>query len=110
MIPCPGQREKPVDAYSLAVAFGAGLALGAFFSLTLWASVRKMVDVETPWWALAGGFLFRVSVVVGGFLLVSAGRWERMASALAGFVIMRALMARFLGRTPREAGEASWRS
>jgi len=99
-----------MDAYSLAGAFGAGLALGTFFSLSLWASVRKMVNEKTPWGTLAGGFLLRVSVVVGGFLLVSAGRWERMASALAGFVIMRALMARFLGRTDREAGEASWRS
>ncbi len=99
-----------MDAYSLAGAFGAGLALGVFFSLSLWASVRKMVNEKTPWGTLAGGFLLRVSVVVGGFLLVSAGRWERMASALAGFVIMRALMARFLGRTDREAGEASWRS
>jgi F1F0 ATPase subunit 2 len=99
-----------MDAYSLVVAFGAGLALGAFFSLTLWSSIRRMVDGKTPWYVLFGNYVFRTSVVLAGFFLVMAGRWERMAAALTGFVIMRALMGRFLGREENRMGRAAWRS
>jgi F1F0 ATPase subunit 2 len=99
-----------MEIYSLVFAFGAGLALGAFFSFNLWASVRKMVDEKTPWYVLFGGYVFRMSMVLVGFFLVMAGRWERMTAALAGFLAMRAVMGSFLGRNPDQVKGAAWRS
>ena len=90
-----------VEAYHLLLAFSVGMALGAFFSLNLWASVRRMTDEHSPWYIVFGNFMLRMGVVVIGFYLVMAGHWERMLAALLGFVLMREIMVRRLGRKPR---------
>jgi F1F0 ATPase subunit 2 len=86
--------------YYIVFAFAVGLALGAFFSLNLWSSVRRMTDDETPWYILYGNFMLRISVVLLGFYLVMDGHWERMMAALAGFVLMREILVRRLGKSP----------
>jgi F1F0 ATPase subunit 2 len=87
--------------YYLVLAFGTGMALGAFFSLNLWSSVRRMTDAQTPWYFMYGSFMLRILVVVLGFFLVMAGRWERLAAAFLGFVLVREIMVRRLGRKPK---------
>lgn len=99
-----------MDMVPLVTAFCAGCALGAFFSLTLWSSVRKMVDEKTPWHVMFGGYLFRTSVVVAGFFLVMAGSWERLMAALAGFVAAKVVMGRILGREDGRMKGIAWRS
>jgi F1F0 ATPase subunit 2 len=95
-------RDKAMtDAGFLVLAFTTGMALGAFFSLSLWASVRKMADEQTPWYILFGNFLFRMGVTVTGFYLVMAGQWERVLAALLGFVFMREILVRRLGKSSR---------
>lgn len=86
--------------YYLVFAFAVGMVLGAFFSLNLWSSVQKMTDDETPWYILYGSFMLRISVVLLGFYLVMDGRWEHMIAALGGFVLMREILVRRLGRNP----------
>jgi F1F0 ATPase subunit 2 len=88
------------EAYHLIFAFAAGMALGAFFTLNLWSVVQKMTDEQTPWYVMYGNFVLRMSVVVLGFYLVMGGRWERMITTLLGFVLMRELLVRRLGRKP----------
>jgi F1F0 ATPase subunit 2 len=85
----------------LILTFIAGMALGTFFSLNLWYSVRKMADEQTPWYILFGNFLFRMGVTVTGFYLVMAGQWERVLAALLGFVFMREILVRRLGKSSR---------
>ena len=89
------------EAPYLILAFITGMALGAFFSLNLWVSVRRMADEHTPWYIVYGNFMLRMGVVVIGFYLVMAGHWERMLAALLGFVLMREILVRRLGRKPR---------
>jgi F1F0 ATPase subunit 2 len=84
----------------LIIAFFAGLALGVFFSLNLWSSVKKMTDIQTPWHILFMNFVLRMGVVTAGFYIVMNGHWERMMAALAGFVLMREILVRRLGRNP----------
>ncbi len=86
--------------YYIVFAFAVGMALGAFFSLNLWSSVQRMTDEETPWYILYGSFMLRISVVLLGFYLVMDGHWERMMAALAGFVLMREILVRWLGKSP----------
>ncbi|MGD0819579.1 MAG: ATP synthase subunit I [Desulfomonilia bacterium] len=88
-------------AYYLVFTFGAGMALGAFFSLNLWSSVRRMTDEQTPWYFMYSSFMLRILVVVLGFYLVMAGRWERLVAAFLGFVLVREIMVRRLGRKPK---------
>ena len=85
----------------LILAFMTGMALGAFFSLNLWSSVRRMTDEQTPWYFMYGSFMLRMLVVVLGFYLVMAGRWERLVAAFLGFVLVREIMVRRLGRKPK---------
>jgi F1F0 ATPase subunit 2 len=89
------------EALSLILAFSVGMALGAFFSLNLWASVRRMTDEHSHWYIMYGNFMLRMGVVVIGFYLVMAGHWERMLAALLGFVLIREILVRRLGRKPR---------
>ena len=89
-----------IDAPHLIIAFLAGLALGAFFSLNLWSSVKKMTDEQTPWHVLFVNFMLRMGVVAVGFYIVMNGHWERMMAALAGFVLMRGILVRSLGKSP----------
>ena len=86
---------------SLFIAFAAGAAIGAFFSLNLWSSVQKMTQQNTPWYVLYGNFILRISVVLLGFYMVMDGSWERMVSALLGFVLTRELLVRIIGSKPR---------
>lgn len=78
-----------------------GMALGAFYSVNLWSAVKRMADESTPWYVLYGSFLLRMVVVLAGFSLVMGGRWERLLAALCGFVLVRELLVRRLGRSPR---------
>jgi F1F0 ATPase subunit 2 len=89
-----------IDIPHLILAFLAGLALGVFFSLNLWSSVKKMTDEQTPWHVLFMNFVLRIGVVGAGFYIVMDGHWERMMAALAGFVLMREILVRKLGRSP----------
>lgn len=86
---------------SLFLAFTAGIALGVFFSVNLWSSVKRMTRPETPWFVLYGDFMLRLSVVLGGFFLVMDGSWQRMVSVLLGFVLARQVMVRLIGRKPQ---------
>jgi F1F0 ATPase subunit 2 len=89
-----------VDAPHLILAFLAGLALGLFFSLNLWSSVKKMTDEQTPWYVLFVNFALRMGVVAVGFYIVMDGHWERMMAAFVGFVLMREILVRRLGKSP----------
>ena len=86
--------------YYIVFAFAVGIALGAFFSLNLWSSVQRMTDDKTPWYILYGSFMLRISVVLLGFYIVMDAHWERMIAAMAGFVLMREILVRRLGKSP----------
>ena len=87
--------------YHIIFAFLAGLALGAFFSLNLWSSVQKNdrrgnALVHAVWEFHAQD----VELWLLGFYLVMDGHWERMIAALCGFVLMREILVRRLGKSP----------
>jgi hypothetical protein len=48
----------------------------------------------------------RLALVLTGFYFIMDHRWERIAAALAGFIIMRAILTRLLGRQKTMAGAA----
>ena len=83
------------------LAFVVGMALGAFYFLNLWRTVARITTARNPALMMASNFIFRMAVVLGGFYLVMAGRWERVLVAVLGFVLMREILTRRLGHTPR---------
>jgi F1F0 ATPase subunit 2 len=68
--------------------FGAGVGLGAFYFLGLWWTVRRLPTVRVPALWTTVSFVVRSGIVLAGFYLVMAGRWENLLACLAGFTLM----------------------
>jgi F1F0 ATPase subunit 2 len=90
----------------LAVAFTAGIVLGAFYFIALWQTVRRLSSAKSPARLLLGSLILRMAIVMAGFyLIMGTGRWERLAAAMLGFIIVRKILTYFLG--PQNAVEAA---
>ncbi len=81
----------------LAPAFAAGMVLGLFYFRGLWATVKRIHDAHRPAMLIIGSYLLRTAVVMAGFYLIMGGHWERLVSALIGFLIVRQIMVRRFG-------------
>jgi len=82
----------------LIISFSSGMALGAFYFLSLWKTLQKISDARNPGFLLFRSYLIRTSVVLVGFYLIMGGHWERVVVALLGFVLMRVILTRLLGK------------
>ncbi|MEE9912726.1 MAG: ATP synthase subunit I [Deltaproteobacteria bacterium] len=88
----------------LMAAFAAGLALGAFYFMALWQTVKRLSSTTSPARLMLGSLALRMAVLTIGFYFVMGGHWERMAAAMLGFVVMRKILTYRLG--PPRAMEA----
>ncbi len=90
------------DAVALALALVAGTLLGTFYFGTLWLVVRRVDRLAWPaiWLGVTG--IVRLAVVLVLFALLVGTRWERLVVALIGFLAVRVILTRWLGR-PAEA-------
>ena len=77
-----------------ALAWVAGLMLGAFFFGGLWWTVRRGVSSHRPalWFLLSS--LLRTGLLLVGLFFVAGHHWERLVAALLGFVIARFIVMR----------------
>lgn len=83
----------------------AGMALGGFFFGGLWWTVRKGSSTANPALWFIGSFILRTGVTLAGFYVVGASDWQRLLTALAGFVLARVLLTRFAA-SPQEVNHA----
>ena len=100
------------ETLSLALAWMAGVLLGAIYFGGLWWTVRKGVSSERPALWFFGSLLLRMGIALAGFYFVAGSHWERMLSCLLGFVMAR-LIVTWLTRPSgesqtRPAQEASY--
>jgi F1F0 ATPase subunit 2 len=97
----------------LALAWSAGVSLGAVFFGGLWWTVRRGVSSERPALWFFCSLLVRMSAALAGFYFVSNGQWDRLLLCLAGFVMARLVVTRLTRSKERrnrpvpEAGYAS---
>lgn len=83
---------------TLAAVFAAGLALGAFYFVALWQTIRRLPAAKSPALLMFGSFMLRVAVVMAGFyFIIRIGHWELLVSALMGFILMKIILTRRLG-------------
>lgn len=82
----------------LVLAFMGGLALGAFYFIGLWQTVRRLPDVQNRASLLAVSFILRLGIVLTVLYLLMDGHWERAAAAMLGFILMRRILTDRLGR------------
>ena len=83
----------------LLFSFLTGIGLGGVYFAGLWETVRKLPDVEKPVRRIALSYALRMTLVLAGFYFVMQGEWERLAAAMVGFLLMRELLLRRLGKT-----------
>ncbi|MGC9325228.1 MAG: ATP synthase subunit I [Desulfomonilia bacterium] len=92
------------------LAFLAGIALGGFYFLSLWWTVKRLPDSERPALLTVQSYIVRLGVVLPCFYLVMWGRWERMAGCMAGFIISRLILTRWIRNAPRGSEVSIWKS
>ena len=97
---------------ALALALLAGFLLGGLFFGGLWWTVQRAVSSKSIARWFLGSLLLRMSVALGGFYVVSGGRWERLLACLLGFILARLAVTQ-LTKSSREdqarsAGEARY--
>ncbi len=83
---------------SLALVFAAGMALGGFYFTVLWQTLRRLPEASSPARLLLSSLLTRLGIVLPAFYWLMAGRWERMAVALGGFIVIREILTRLWGK------------
>lgn len=88
------------ETLTQALAWLAGVGLGAVFFGGLWWTVRKGVASPRPALWFFGSSLTRTGIALAGFYLVGGGHWERLLACLLGFVMAR-LFVTWLTRSPR---------
>jgi len=82
----------------LIASFVAGLALGAFYFIALWYTVRQLPSAKKPARLMIGSFVIRMAVILSGFyLIMGTTHWERLAAAMLGFIIVRKILTYRLG-------------
>lgn len=92
------------DLLRAGMALIAGGTLGLFFFVGLWLTVRRVGRSEWPKAWIAGSFLGRAAIALGGFYLI--GRWGGvpLLFGLLGFLVPRFVLTRILRPRPRECG------
>ena len=98
--------------YQILIPLVAGGLIGVLYFSGLWQTVRRLPDAPRPWRLLAVSYLQRLVLALGGFYLLMDGAWERLAAAVAGFIVVRVVMTKFLGKitSPAVKGAAVWKS
>jgi F1F0 ATPase subunit 2 len=89
------------ETLTLALAWAAGLLLGAVFFGGLWWTVRRGVSSPQPALWFLGSMVLRMGMALGGFYFVGRGHWKRLVLCLLGFVVAR-LVVTWLTRAPGE--------
>jgi F1F0 ATPase subunit 2 len=82
----------------LVVAFIAGMGLGLFYFGSLWLTVRAVQTARRAVLLTLSSFVGRMAVTIVGFYLIMGGHWERLIVALLGFLLMRGILVRRLGK------------
>lgn len=82
---------------ALAGSLLIGLGIGLVYFGGLWLTMRAVPDAKRPRLLTAASFMGRLGVAVFGFYLISGGGWQRPAAAVAGFILIRLVLARRWG-------------
>ena len=85
-----------IDLSMLLIGFGAGMALGAFYFLGLWWTIRKLAAVRNPVLWTTASFLIRSAMALAGFYMVLQGGLGSLLTCLAGFTLTRLWLVRRL--------------
>lgn len=84
------------EILSLVLTFFAGIGLGVFFFGGLWLTVQKGLQSKFSSLIFMGSLIVRVAGVMLGFYFIGANDWKKILICLAGFLIARLLITRWV--------------
>lgn len=85
------------DTWTLILCGLGGVALALFMFGGLWWTLRMLGRVRRPGMLAVVSFWVRLGVTVVGFFMLVDGDWRRALAALAGFLLGRTVLLRWLG-------------
>ena len=88
---------------SLVIPLILGGLIGWVYFAGLWETVRRIPDANRPYGLMILSFAARSMFALGGFYILTDGRWERATAALLGFLLMRMILVRTRGRIARSS-------
>ncbi len=93
------------------LCFVVGGLISLIYFSGLWRTVHILVDSPHPFRLLFFSFAVRLGFAVGGLYIIMDGSWERLASAMIGFLIVRAVLIEKLGQIPKSSrqGATAWK-
>jgi F1F0 ATPase subunit 2 len=91
------KEESMTEVVTLTGSLATGLIIGVVYFGGLWLTMRAVSASKRPRLLTAVSFIGRLAVAGLGFYLLSAGGWQRPVVAIAGFILMRLLLARRWG-------------
>ena len=77
------------DALMLVVAFVIGAAIGTWFYLGLWWTIRRGMASAQPALWFSASLALRLGVALAALFAIGRGSWPRLALCLLGMVIAR---------------------
>jgi F1F0 ATPase subunit 2 len=83
-----------MNAVSIFSRLLAGAALGVFFYMGLWVTIRALLTARHPTLLTLGSFWIRTLVVLASFLM--KGRWQYALTCVAGFMMGRVAVSKSL--------------
>jgi F1F0 ATPase subunit 2 len=75
----------------------AGIALGWFYFIGLWWTLKRLPSARRPILLNTVSFLLRLAVVLSVFYLILRGGWQMLAVSMLGFIAVRIILVRRLG-------------
>ncbi len=88
------------DLLSLTSLFVSGMVLATLYFASLWWTVRTLSGVQYPWLLYFGSFAGRMVLLLGAVFLLMGGDWRRAVACMAGFLLARLFVIRWIGFQP----------
>lgn len=88
------KEQITMDIAVYLICLVSGAVLGFLHFGSLWVMVSRLGRVRRPVVLVFGRFLVMMAVTLVGLYLIMGGRWERLIAALAGFMLVKVIVAR----------------
>jgi F1F0 ATPase subunit 2 len=97
---------RPVsEALVLVLSLLGGVVTGLFYFGGLWLTLQQLPTARRPGLLILISFVGRAAVTLLIFIFLMGGAWPRLLAALAGFLLARLALVRYVGGDGRKVKE-----
>jgi F1F0 ATPase subunit 2 len=90
---------------TLLLEFMAGIVLGVIYFGGLWLTVRNLGKTRNPAFIVMSSFVIRTLLIVAALYAITSARWDHLVAAVAGFIVSRVILTRYLAVPNPRTGE-----